>query len=132
MALRAVDPLGFADAMLASHLRELESMAGVSGPVFFDRGLPDVVGFLEVSGLPVSPEIDSVCRHVRYFGPIFRAPAWRDIYRQDAERIQDWEEAVASDAAVTAAWKRYGYKVADLPFASVAERLAYVLAEMAR
>ena len=132
MVLRETDPLGFADAMLEAHLGEFEAMRGVSGPVLFDRGLPDVVGFLEVSGLPVSAAIDAACRDVRYLGPVFRAPAWQDIYRQDAERIQDWQEAVASDAAVTAAWQRYGYAVADLPLAPVAERLGFVLEEMTR
>jgi predicted ATPase len=33
---------------------------------------------------------------------------------------------VASDAAVTAAWQRYGYDVTDLPLAGVDERLAFV------
>lgn len=126
MDLRASDPLGFADAMLAAHLAELDAQADVEGPVVFDRGLPDVVGFLDVSGLPVSPEIDRACRTVRYHGPIFRAPAWQDIYRQDAERIQTLAEAIASDEAVIAAWRRYGYEVVDLPLAPVAQRLAFV------
>ena len=90
------------------------------------KGFPDVVGFLEVSGLKVSPQIDRVCRALRYSGPILRAPAWREIYRQDAQRIQSWEEAVASDEAVTAAWRRYGYEVSDLPLATIEERLAFL------
>ena len=57
---------------------------------------------------------------------MLRAPPWAGIYVQDAERIQDWQQAVASDAAVTAAWRRYGYAVTDLPFAPVDERLAFV------
>ncbi|HNN56378.1 MAG TPA: hypothetical protein PKG84_08550, partial [Novosphingobium sp.] len=67
-----------------------------------------------------------VCRNLRYTGPILRAPAWAVIYAQDAERIQNWEQAVASDDAVTAAWKRYGYDVVDLPLAAVAERLEFL------
>ena len=59
-------------------------------------------------------------------GPILRAPAWAEIYRQDAERIQDWQQAVASDEAVTAAWRRYGYDVINLPLADVAERLRFL------
>jgi predicted ATPase len=125
MELRERDPLGFADAMLAAHLAELQAAAGHE-PVVFDRGLPDVAGFLVVSGLPVSDEIDRACRSVRYDGPVLRAPAWQEIYRQDDERIQTWEEATASDAAVTAAWRRFGYEVIDLPFAPVAERLAFL------
>jgi predicted ATPase len=126
MDLRASDPLGFAEAMLEAHRREFERHAGHEGLVLFDRGFPDVVGFLEVSGLPVSPVIDRACRELRYHGPILRAPAWAAIYTQDPERIQDWEGAVASDEAVTAAWKRYGYEPVDLPFVPVAERLAFL------
>lgn len=126
MALREDDPLAFADAMLEAHLREFELMRDRPDPVIFDRGLPDVVGFLDVSGLPVSSRIDRACRNYRYEGPIFRAPAWQAIYRQDAERIQDWDGAVESDRAVTAAWGRYGYRVSDLPLASIDARLAVV------
>lgn len=126
MELRQTDPLGFAEAMAEAHIREFERNADEPGLVLFDRGLPDVVGFLDVSGLPVSPAIDQVCRTIRYSGPILRAPAWAEIYVQDPERIQDWQQAVASDDAVTAAWKRYGYTVTDLPLAGVEERLRFL------
>ena len=126
MELRAGDPVGFAEAMLEAHVREFELAAAQPGPVLFDRGFPDVVGFLDVSGLAVPRSIDAACRSLRYTGPILRAPAWAAIYQQDAERIQDWEQAVASDQAVTAAWRRYGYTVIDLPLVGVAERLAFL------
>lgn len=126
MALRAKDPLGFAEAMLEAHVREFERHVSAPGLVVFDRGFPDVVGFLDVSGLAVPASIDKVCRELRYQGPILRAPAWAAIYVQDAERIQDWEQAVASDKAVTAAWKRYGYEVTELPLLGVDERLGFL------
>jgi predicted ATPase len=112
--------------MLEAHRREFERHAGHPETVLFDRGFPDVVGFLEVSGLSVSPAIERVCRELRYQGPVLRAPAWAAIYAQDAERIQDWEQAVASDEAVTAAWRRYGYDPVDLPFVPVLQRLAFL------
>lgn len=127
MQMRARDPLGFAEAMLEAHRKEFELHDGQEGPVLFDRGFPDVVGFLDVSGLPVPKAVDQACRDLRYAGPILRAPAWRDIYRQDDERIQTWEEAVASDEAVTAAWRRYGYEPVDLPLGSIALRLEFLL-----
>jgi predicted ATPase len=126
MDLRTSDPLGFAEAMLEAHHHEWERHNAVAGPVLFDRGFPDVVGFLDVSGLPISPAIDRACRSLRYSGPVFRAPAWAAIYVQDAERIQDWEAAVASDEAVTAAWRRYGYDVIDLPLVPVAQRFDFL------
>jgi predicted ATPase len=130
MALRANDPLAFAEAMLEAHRREYERFAGASVPVVFDRGFPDVAGFLDVSGLAVPAALDEACRAIRYHGPVLRAPAWQEIYRTDAERIQDWEQAVASDEAVTAAWRRYGYDVEDLPLAPVAERLRFLKARL--
>lgn len=132
MALRASDPLGFAEAMTQAHAREFELHADVPGTVIFDRGLPDVVGFLDVSGLAVPKAVDRACRTLRYAGPVLRAPAWADIYVQDAERIQTLEQAIASDEAVTAAWQRYGYAVTDLPLASLAERLAFLKAQFYR
>ena len=124
MALREGDPLGFAEAMAEAHAREFERFAEHPGTVLFDRGFPDVVGFLDVSGLSVPRAVDRACRTLRYTGPVFRAPAWAAIYTQDPERIQDWAGAVASDEAVTAAWKRYGYDPIELPLVRVADRLA--------
>lgn len=126
MALRETDPLGFAEAMAEAHAHEYDRFAGHAGPVLFDRGFPDVVGFLEVSGLSVPESVDRACRTLRYHGPVLRAPAWAEIYVQDAQRIQDWAGAVASDEAVTAAWRRYGYTVTELPLAAVQDRLAFL------
>ena len=126
MDLRIGDPLGFAEAMIEAHAREFEAHAAATGTVLFDRGFPDVAGFLDVSGLSVPKTVDRACRTLRYSGPVLRAPAWAAIYVQDAERIQTLDEARASDEAVTAAWKRYGYAVTDLPLADVETRLAFL------
>lgn len=126
MDLRTRDPLGFAAAMIEAHAREYQAHAGTQGTVLFDRGFPDVAGFLDVSGLRIPKAVDAACRTLRYSGPILRAPAWAAIYVQDAERIQDWDQAIASDEAVTAAWRRYGYEVTDLPLADIETRLAFL------
>lgn len=126
MVLRAERPVAFAHAM---HDAELAAYHGAAadGPVVFDRGFPDIVGFLKVEGLRVPQHIAESCRTLRYSGPIFRAPAWEMIYHSDAERIQNWEEAVASDIAVTSAWRNYGYDVVDLPMGDVRQRAKFIL-----
>jgi len=124
MGLRAHDPAGFARAMFEGELAAFEN-AG-PGLTLFDRGFPDIVGFLDLEGLPVPPGIDRACRTLRYEGPVFHAPTWREIYTGDEERIQTWDEALASDAAVLAAWRRYDYEPIELPKESVASRVRFV------
>lgn len=127
MALRERDPKGFAEAMFARELVSFKRAGERDGATVFDRGFPDTVGFLRLEGLPVPEMMDRICRDTRYSGPIFRAPPWREIYCPDEERIQDWDQARASDAAVCAAWRDYGYELIDLPFAEVAERADFVI-----
>ena len=127
MELRRTDPVGFAHAMLDAQLALWESLKGRDVPVLFDRGFPDIVGFLDVAGLQVPDRLDQVCRTHRYDGPIFHAPAWQEIYRQDEERIQTFEEAIASDEAVTAAWRRYGYDLMPLPLDTAPVRASFVM-----
>jgi len=126
MALRAEDPSGFARAMLDREVAAFRRAGDHSAPVLFDRGFPDIVGFHRLSGLDISDELDRACRNLRYEGPIFRAPPWEAIYAPDSERIQDWAEAQASDAAVTAAWRDYGYEQIDLPLVPVMDRVAFI------
>lgn len=129
MALREEDPLAFADAMLSAQLAAWDETQA-EGPVVFDRGFPDIAGFLRVEGLPVSDAIARACEEYRFDGPIFRAPPWRAIYTPDDERIQDWQEAIASDRAVCGAWRDHGYALIDLPLVSAEERASFILARL--
>jgi predicted ATPase len=125
MAMRADRPLDFAMAMLDADLATWH--AADSKLSVYDRGFPDIAGFLELEGLPVPAILDRICYENRYSGPIFRAVPWLEIYATDAERTQDWDQALASDEAVTSAWKRYGYELVDLPQTSVTQRADFVM-----
>ena len=126
MALRADDPLAFAKAMFAREMADLESVADDRRWTIFDRGLADSVGFLRLSGIAVPAEMARWPAQIRYSGPVFLAPAWARIYRGDAERIQDWDQAVASGEAVAAAWRDAGHNPIDLPQIAPEERADFV------
>ena len=116
----------FAELMLD---RELEAHARADGadrPVFFDRGVPDVVGYLTLCGLPVPAHMERAAHEVRY-DRVFIAPVWPEIFGQDAERRQDLDEARRTFDAMAEVYPRFGYDLIELPKASVAERLAFVL-----
>ena len=124
MELRAERPAEFATAMLEAE--QTAWLAAKPGWAVYDRGFPDIAGFLELESMAVSNAVDEACLDLRYSGPIFRAPSWRAIYSTDEQRIQSWEQAVASDLAVCAAWRTFGYDLVDLPLASVSDRVQFV------
>lgn len=129
MDLRAQQPEQFALAMLEAELSAWH--AAPAGLSIYDRGFPDIAGFLNLEGRPVPASIDQACRMRRYNGPVFHAPPWRAIYAQDAERTQSWQEAQASGLAVAQAWRAYGYRLIELPRTSVDARLAFVMEHLA-
>lgn len=117
----------FAELMLNFDLRShAEAQSGMA-PVFFDRGVPDSIGYLRLCGLPVPEHVERAARAFRYARIVFVAPPWREIYVQDAERKQDFAEAERTHEAVTAAYRDHGYELVELPRADVETRAAFVL-----
>ncbi|MFG1225561.1 AAA family ATPase [Xanthobacter wiegelii] len=121
------DRAAFAEAMLAWDMRSYEDRAERAGPVFFDRGIPDVAGYLSLCGLPIPSHIGRACGVFRYDPLVFVAPPWREIYANDTERRQDWDEAVRTHAVMVDTYRGLGYDAVELPRTDVAGRMAFVL-----
>jgi predicted ATPase len=64
---------------------------------------------------------------VRYNRQVFVAPPWPEIFEQDEERKQDFDEAVRTCEMMRTAYDAYGYLLTELPRASVEERLRFVI-----
>ncbi len=123
-----IDPERYAALMLARDLASHRAMAAAAaGPAFFDRGLPDIIGYLRVVGRPVPQPLLQAARSVRYAPRVFLAPHWPAIYGQDEERRQSPLEAERTCAAMRAVYSELGYALVALPRASVADRVAFVL-----
>ncbi|WP_436095394.1 AAA family ATPase [Bosea sp. LjRoot237] len=117
----------FAELMLGFDMRSHDEAQASPATVFFDRGVPDTVGYLRLCGIEVPEHFDRAARAFRYASIVLAAPPWREIYAQDAERKQDFAEAERTYDAVTAAYRDHGYELVELPRADVATRAAFVL-----
>lgn len=129
-ALPWVDHRAFAERMIEREIAAHQAALASGQTVVLDRGAPDVVGFLRVSGLALPPAIDAAARSHRYNSRVFIAPWWADIFTTDAERKQTPEEARATFAVMVETYRDYGYHLVELPCVSVAERVAFVLKEI--
>lgn len=65
-ALPSSDRRAFAELMLSRELRSYRAAERLSIPVFSDRGIPDIIGYLTLVGLPVLPHMDEAAGICRY------------------------------------------------------------------
>jgi predicted ATPase len=127
-ALPWSDRQAFAERMLSWEMRSYRAAVNLSGPVIFDRGIPDVAGYLRLSGLPIPPHVEKAAQTFRYNRRVFIAPPWPEIFTQDAERKQSPEEARATCEAMIETYSALGYELIPLPFDSIEHRAQFVLA----
>jgi predicted ATPase len=117
----------FAELMLSWEMRSYREALVADGPVVFDRGVPDVVGYLRLCGLAVPAHVERAARTFRYHRRVFFAPPWAEIFGKDAERKQSFEEAQATYTALVGTYTGLGYELIALPLVPVEERADFVL-----
>ena len=95
------------------------------GRCFFDRGLPDLIGYLSHGGHRAPDAWRAASR--AYASAVFFAPPWREIFVNDAERPQSFAQAQELSAHVRRAYVDCGFHLIDLGKGPVPERLRQVL-----
>jgi predicted ATPase len=132
-ALPWSDRRAFAELMLSWEMRSYGAALKITaqkirGPVIFDRGVPDVLGYLRVCNLTVPSHVAKAAEIFRYHRRVFIAPPWPEIFTVDAERKQSFEEAKTTCEMMIETYSALGYDLVPLPLVPVAERLQFVLA----
>lgn len=126
-ALPWQDPALFSELMLSWEMRSYRLAEQSNGLVFFDRGVADVVGYLRVMGHPVPRHMEKAAESFRYNRTVFIAPPWAEIFAQDRERKQDFDDAVRTYEVMIATYTERGYELTELPRVSVEQRVRFVL-----
>ena len=126
-ALPSTDPAAFAELMLSWEMRSYRMAEAQSGSAFFDRGVPDVAGYLRLTGLPVPTHVEAAARAFHYNRRVFIAPPWPEIFARDRERRQSYDEAVRTCDAMVETYTRYGYELVELPRVPVEQRTRFIL-----
>lgn len=121
------DLWAFAQECAARMLKQLADSARHQR-CFFDRGLPDLIGYLTHGGRTAPDEWRSASR--TYARVVFFAPAWQEIYVNDPERPQSFADARSLGAHIRRAYVDCGFRLVELTKSPVADRLRQVVAHL--
>ncbi len=94
--------------------------------VFYDRGMPDVLAYMDYFDQSYEQDFTQICQQNRY-DQIFILPPWREIYIQDNERLENYAQATEIHHHLEKTYTALGYDIIEVPFASIAERMNFIL-----
>jgi predicted ATPase len=116
----------FCDLMLSRAIADLERMRGAQTPVFFDRGIPDQIGYAELFGLDASMAQRAAAVH-RYNDVVFALPSWPEIYVTDRERTMSFEAAETFGERVRDIYEHLDYTLVVVPRDTVRARARFIV-----
>jgi predicted ATPase len=121
------NPLAYAEMMLAWDIRSHHMAQEFTGPVFFDRGIPDIIGYLRLIGISPPQHLEKAAGLFRYNRYAFITPPWNEIYEQDSERKQSLDEAQQTYEVMLRTYAEYAYELIEIPRAPVPQRVQFIL-----
>ncbi|MBC9796245.1 AAA family ATPase [Sinomicrobium weinanense] len=121
------DPLLFSKKLLESRRQQYAGAEKEkAGRVFIDRGVHDVLAYMDYAGTSYPPDFTEICKHCRY-DVIFVLPPWEDIYVSDNERYENFQQAEVIHHFIKSTYIAYGYELVEVPIGPVSARVDFML-----
>jgi predicted ATPase len=124
------DQTRYRDLMLARSIRDYRAVSETTAPVFFDRAIPELSGYGNAPGTGDPSALTKAIAECRYNETVFLFPAWEAIYVHDDLRKHSFEHAMAVCELVREVYPKFGYRVVEVPCASVEDRVTFVLSNI--
>tara|TARA_R110002012_G_scaffold38153_5_gene106575 strand:+ start:8422 stop:8985 length:564 start_codon:yes stop_codon:yes gene_type:complete len=93
---------------------------------FFDRGIPDVLAYMDYFGQDYDDFFISNCENYKY-DSVFIVPPWKEIYVSDNERMETFEEAENIHHSLVKTYSQFGYDPIEVPKDAVPNRIDFIL-----
>ncbi|NNF18380.1 MAG: ATP-binding protein [Flavobacteriaceae bacterium] len=121
------DPYQFNLQLLKGRLTHYQEGSALDHElVFFDRGIPDVLAYMDYFGQEYDKHFLQTASNHRY-DTVFLLPPWKEIYVTDNERLETFDEAVALHHALQDRYQALGYDTRIVPEGTVEERTELIL-----
>ena len=121
------NPLLFSELLLKGRKQQYNEAKNLDSElVFIDRGLPDVLAYMEFIGDDYPQEFIDVCAN-NVYDFVFILSPWQEIFTSDNERYENFEQAVTIHHHLLDTYEKYEYNLLDVPFDTVEKRADYIL-----
>ncbi|MDN3493376.1 ATP-binding protein [Winogradskyella bathintestinalis] len=121
------EPLLFSEKLLDGRTQQFKDATKESQQVvFLDRGIPDVLAYMEYIGDIYPDHFIETCDTHKYDSIFILAP-WKEIFTSDSERYENFEEAVKIHDHLVNTYEQFGYELINVPFGSVDTRADFIL-----
>ena len=120
------NPMLFSERLLEGRIKQYEKATTEGKHVFIDRGIPDVVAYMDYIGDIYPEKFIAACETYKY-DKVFLLPPWEEIYTSDAERYESYEEASKIHHFLVDTYTKYGYDLHEVPKTSVEERFQFII-----
>ncbi len=120
-------PLLFSEKLLEARINQHhEAVKLPKERIFLDRGIPDVVAYMDYLGTQYPAAFTKACEHHKY-DKIFLLPPWKEIYTSDNERYESFEQALVIHKHLKNSYLTYGYEPIEVPTGTVASRSSFIM-----
>ena len=119
-------PLLFSEMLLAGRIKQYhDARAEQHEIVFLDRGIPDVLAYMDFIEDSYPNYFVAACKkHV--YTKIFVLPPWEEIFESDSERYENFEQAQKIHIQLVETYKKFGYDLIEVPKNTVENRVTFV------
>lgn len=116
----------FSRLLFERRVKQFEN-ANNSNWIFFDRGIPDILAYMNKDNLEIPNSYMLKVEECSYFPVIFIVPPWEEIYKNDDQRMEDYKTACELNDVIVDTYQNLGYNTVILPKISVKERTDFII-----
>jgi predicted ATPase len=121
------EPLLFSELLLKGRLKQFQDADQFKREtIFLDRGLPDVLAYMDYFGTSYPTHFVETCQNNCYDYVFVLAP-WQAIFVSDSERYETFEQAERIHQHLLNSYENFGYNLLDVPFESIEKRTDFIL-----
>lgn len=120
-------PLLFSELLLKGREAQFDEAHSKDAEiVFLDRGLPDVLAYMDYIGDKYPKTFVDSC-NTNLYDMVFILEPWQEIFTSDSERYENFDQAVKIHHHLLNTYERFNYNLLDVPFGRIEDRTDFIL-----